>query len=147
MCFTVPADHRIKLKESDKKDKYLDLAKKWKNMEHEGDNLPIMIGAFGIVIKGLLKGRSTTRDHPNDSIIVNGQNTEKNPGDLRWLAVIQTSGKIQQLKLMWKTLKEWIIIIIDFYKRLTSDFSYEKSWTWLERENVRENFREKSILF
>ena len=28
-------------------------------------------------------------DHPNDSIIENGQNNEKNPGDLRRLAVTQ----------------------------------------------------------
>ena len=35
----VPADHRIKLKESEKKDKYLDLAGELKKpMEHEGDD-------------------------------------------------------------------------------------------------------------
>ena len=37
--FAVPADHRIKLKEVEKKDKYLDLARELKKtMEHEGDN-------------------------------------------------------------------------------------------------------------
>ena len=38
--FAVPADHRIKLKECEKKDKYLDLARELKNktMEHEGDD-------------------------------------------------------------------------------------------------------------
>ena len=39
--FAVPADHRIKLKECEKKDKYLDLAwelKKKQTMEHECDN-------------------------------------------------------------------------------------------------------------
>ena len=37
--FAVPADHRIKLKECEKKDKYLDLARDLKKtMEHEGDN-------------------------------------------------------------------------------------------------------------
>ena len=37
--FSVPADYRIKLKESEKKDKYLDFGKEfWKNMEHEGDD-------------------------------------------------------------------------------------------------------------
>ena len=38
--FSVPADHRIKLKECEKKDKYLDLARelKKKTMEHAGDN-------------------------------------------------------------------------------------------------------------
>ena len=37
--FAVPADLRIKLKECEKKDKYLDLARELKKtMEHEGDN-------------------------------------------------------------------------------------------------------------
>ena len=37
--FAVPADHRIKLKECEKKNKYLDLARELKKtMEHEGDN-------------------------------------------------------------------------------------------------------------
>ena len=31
MDFAVLADHRVKVKESEKKDKYLDLAKEWKN--------------------------------------------------------------------------------------------------------------------
>ena len=40
MDFAVPADHRIKLKECEKKDKNLDLARELekKTMEHEGDN-------------------------------------------------------------------------------------------------------------
>ena len=37
--FAFPADHRIKLKECEKRDKYLDLARELKKtMEHEGDN-------------------------------------------------------------------------------------------------------------
>ena len=39
-------------------------------------------------------------DHPSYNIIENGQNTEKSPGDLRRLAVIQTPEKNHQLKLM-----------------------------------------------
>ena len=35
----------------------------------------------------------TDRDHPNDSIIDDGQNTEKSPGDLRSLDVTQTPVK------------------------------------------------------
>ena len=36
--FTILADHRVKLKESKKKDKYLDLARELKkNMKHEND--------------------------------------------------------------------------------------------------------------
>ena len=74
--------------------------------------IPIVIGAFGTVTKELLKGLEDlevdgpNEDHPNDSITKNGQNTEKSPGDLRRLAVTQTSVKYHQLKLMGKTLKE-----------------------------------------
>ena len=32
MDFTVPADHRVKLKENKKRDKYLDLARELKNL-------------------------------------------------------------------------------------------------------------------
>ena len=55
--FTVPADHRIKLKECEKKDKYFNLAwelKKLWNMQVT--IIPIVIGAFGTVTKGLLNG-------------------------------------------------------------------------------------------
>ena len=54
--FTVPADHRIKLKECEKKDKYLDLARELKKLWNmKMTIIPIVIGAFGTVTKGLLK--------------------------------------------------------------------------------------------
>ena len=65
--------------------------------------IQIVIRAFGTVTKGLGSWR-TSGEYPNDNIIENGQNTEKNPGDLRRLAVTQTPVKDHQLKLMWKTL-------------------------------------------
>ena len=53
--FVVPADHRIKLKECEKKEKYFNLARELKkNMKVT--IVPIVIGAFGTVTKGLLKG-------------------------------------------------------------------------------------------
>ena len=55
----IPADHRIKLKECEKKDKYLDLArelKKKKLWNMQVTIMPVVIGAFGTVTKGLLKG-------------------------------------------------------------------------------------------
>ena len=59
--------------------------------------IPIVIGAFGTVTKGLLNGLEDLEvGHPNDSIIENGQNTEKSPGDLRRLAVAQTPVKDHQ---------------------------------------------------
>ena len=68
--------------------------------------VPIVIGAFGTITKGLLKRPGglgswrTGRDYPNDSITENGLNTEKSRGDLRRLAVTQTPVKKHQLILM-----------------------------------------------
>ena len=51
------ADHRIKLKGSEKKDKYLDLARELKKKlwNRKVTIIPIVIGAFETVTKGLLK--------------------------------------------------------------------------------------------
>ena len=88
MDFAVPTDHRIKLKEREKKDKYLDLARELKRKTNYG----------------------TWRWRLYESWLVfsveNGQNTEKDPGDLRKLAVSQTPVKDHQLTLMLKTLRE-----------------------------------------
>ena len=55
--FVVPAGHRIKLKECEKRDKYLDLARELKKLWNmKVTIIPIVICAFGTVIKGLLKG-------------------------------------------------------------------------------------------
>ena len=72
--------------------------------------IPIVIGAFGTVTKGLLKGLENlevggrVETIQKNSIIENGQNTKKSFGDLRRLAVIQTPVKNHRLTLMWKAL-------------------------------------------
>ena len=49
----------------------------------------IVFGAFGTVPKGLERvtkrsgNQRKSRDHPDNSIVEIGQNTENNPGDLR----------------------------------------------------------------
>ena len=53
-----------------------------------------------IIGLGRLGSWRTSGDHPNDSIIEDCQNTEKNPGDLRRLAVTQTPVKNHQQTLM-----------------------------------------------
>ena len=91
--FTVLADHRVKLNESETRDKYLDLAGELKSMEHHKDgnynrctrNNPERID---IATAGLGNKR-TSRDHPNCYIVKIDQNTEKSRGDLRRLAVTQ----------------------------------------------------------
>ena len=54
--FALPADHRINLKECEKKDKYLDLDRKLKKLWNMKVTIvPIVIGVFGTITKGLLK--------------------------------------------------------------------------------------------
>ena len=55
--FAVPVDHRINLKEREKKDKHLDLARGLKKLWNMKVTIvPIVIGALGTVTKGLFKG-------------------------------------------------------------------------------------------
>ena len=55
--FAVPTDHRIKLKEYEKRDKYLDLTSELKKtMEHEGDNYTNCDWCFWHGNKRILKG-------------------------------------------------------------------------------------------
>ena len=55
--FTVPADHRINRKESEKKDKYLDVVREIKKLWNMKVKIvPIVIGALGTLTKRLLKG-------------------------------------------------------------------------------------------
>ena len=54
--FVVPADHRVKLKESKKRDKSLDLARELKKLwKNEVTVIPSVIGALGTVTKGLVQ--------------------------------------------------------------------------------------------
>ena len=55
--FAVPADHRTNLKESEKKDKYLNLARELKKLWNMKVTIvPIVIGVLVTITKGLLKG-------------------------------------------------------------------------------------------
>ena len=87
--FAVSADHWVKLKESGKKDKYLDLARESKKLWNmDVTVIPIVIGMLSTVIQrinketGWLGNKRSSGDHPNDYIIKIVQNTKKSPGDL-----------------------------------------------------------------
>ena len=57
MDFAILADHRIKLKESEKRDNYLDLARELKRFRNmKVTVIPIKIGVLGTVTKGLVQG-------------------------------------------------------------------------------------------
>ena len=87
--FAVPADHRIKRKECEKKGNYHDFARDLKKLWNmKMIIVPIVIGAFGTVTKGLLKGVEDLWLRRPSKL----QNTEKSPGDLL------------PLKLQWETI-------------------------------------------
>ena len=98
---------------------YLDLVRELKKtMKHESDDCTNCDWCFWHSNWRIIKGAGrfgswrTSGAHPNDSVIEDGQNTEKSHGDLRRLTVTQTPVKNHQLTLMWKTLKEYIMITI-----------------------------------
>ena len=87
MDFDVPAYHRVNLKESENRDRNLDLARELKTIKHEGncdtncnwctrDN-PQRIGEG----PGRLGNKRSSRDYSENSILKIGQNTEEIPGD------------------------------------------------------------------
>ena len=92
----VPTDNRVKQKESEKRDKYLDLARELKKtMEHsDGDTNCILRARYSHQRIGTGPGgvgnKEMKVDHPGYSIAVISQNTTKSPGDLRTHAVTQT---------------------------------------------------------
>ena len=75
-------------------------------MEYEGDNNTNCDWCSWYSHRKIIKGtggfgnRRTSGDHPNDSTIEIGQNTEKSSGDLRRLAATQTPVKDHKLTLM-----------------------------------------------
>ena len=56
MNFVIPVDHRLKIKESKKIDKYLDLARELKVLQNMNVMMiSVVVGAFGTVPNGLEK--------------------------------------------------------------------------------------------
>ena len=80
--------------------------------------IPIVIGCTRNNPQRIGKGtwrlgnERTSRDHPDYIIIKIGKNTEKSPGDLRRLVVIQTPAENHQLTLVRTAPKGIIIMII-----------------------------------
>ena len=100
--FAVPANHRIKLKECEKKDKYLDLARELKKLWNmQVTIMPIVIGTFGTVDKRLLKGLE-------DLEVGRRVETIQSTALLRTARilrrVLKTWGDLLSLKLQWKTI-------------------------------------------
>ena len=110
--FAVPADHRIKLKEGQKKDEYLNLAWELKKLWNiKVTIISIMIGTFGAVTKWLLKWLEDlviggwAETILTTALLRTARLLRRVPGTF-WDLLTQTSVKDHQLMLMWKTLKE-----------------------------------------
>ena len=108
--FAVPADHHVKMKENEKIDIYLDVARQLKKLfVIKIIALPIVLDSFRTVPKEAwrVENRRTNRDHPNYSTGEIGHNTVKSPGKMRRFPVLQTLVKDHMQKLVWKTRKEY----------------------------------------
>ena len=82
-------DHRTNLKESEKKDKYLDLARELKKLWNMKVTIvPIVIGALGTITKGLLKGLDDLEF---------GRRVE----------TIQTAALVWTATILWRVLETW----------------------------------------
>ena len=100
--FAVPADHKINLKESEKKDKHLDIDRGFKKLWNMKVTIvPIVIGVFGAITKELLKGLEDLKVGRRVETI---QTTAllRICRILRW--VLETWGDLLSLKLKLKTI-------------------------------------------
>ena len=98
--FAVPADHRINLKESEKKDKYLDIARELKELWNmKVAIVPILISAIGTITKGLLKGLEYSEVGRRVEII---QMTALLRTARILTRVLEIWGELLLLKLQWK---------------------------------------------
>ena len=100
--FAVPANHRIKVKECEKRNMFLDLARELKKLWNmKVTIISIVISAFGTVTKGLLKGLEDLEVGDRVETI---QTTAllKTARILR--RVLETWGDLLSLNLQWNTI-------------------------------------------
>ena len=87
--FAVPVDHRVNLKECEKKDKYLDLARWLKKLwDMKVTIVQIVIGAFGTITKGLSKSL--------EDLEVGG-----------WVETIQMTALLRTARTLRRVLETW----------------------------------------
>ena len=100
--FAVPVVHRVKLKESEKKDKYLDLVTELKKLWNlKVTFIPIIIGAFGTVTKELIKGVEDLKVKGRVKTI---QATALLRSARIFRRVLETWVDLLSLRLQWKTI-------------------------------------------
>ena len=112
--FTVPADHRVKLNESENKNKYLDLTRELKKLLNmKVAVIPIVIGAVGTVTKkidigtGGLENKRTNGDKPSYSFCPEYWEVSQRHEET---CCLSKPSEKPSVNLGWKTLKKLIII-------------------------------------
>ena len=109
VVFIVQMDHRVKIKESEQRAKYLDLPRELRKLWNmRMMRIPVVSGALGTMPKfgkrtGRVENWRTNRDHPDNYSFEIGPNTEKTPEDLKRPYVTRSPLKGHQLMLAWKT--------------------------------------------
>ena len=92
--FAVPTDHRVKLKECEKRDKYLDFDRELKKLWNmKVTIIPIVIGALGTVISGLVQRL----------------------GDLEkmgWVETVQTIALLRSVRILRRVLETWGVLLL-----------------------------------
>ena len=132
----VPANHRIKLKEWEKKDKYLDFARDLKKIWNmQVTIIPIVIGVLGTVTKGLLKRLEDLKVGGRVETI---QTTTLLRTARMLRRVLGTWGDLLSLKLQWKTLiiikKKYLHVYpFKFIEKFFSNNFFV--WFWLIRHS------------
>ena len=106
--FAIPVAHRVKLKESEKNDKCIDLAKELKKtVRHESGGYTNFNRCSSWYNHQMickmnrgLRNKRKSGNNPNDNIAEIGQNTEKSAGALRRVVVTQTPVKDHKVTMM-----------------------------------------------
>ena len=102
--FTVPGDHWVKLKESENRDKYLDLARELKKLRNiKVTVISIVIDTLGTVAKGLIQGLE-------DLEIRRREETNQTPALFRSTKILRraldTWRDLLSIKLQWETIND-----------------------------------------
>ena len=99
MDFAIPADHRLKIKESEKRDKYLDFARELKKLWNMNVTvILIVIGTLGMISKGLISALEELEirggiETIQTTVLRSARMKKKCSVDLRRLAVTRTPVK------------------------------------------------------
>ena len=97
------ADHRMKIKDNENIDRYLDLAREQRKLSNmKVMVILIVVGTFWTVFKCLEMRQEELEIRGRVTVVEIGKNTGKSPADLMRLNITQTSMRDSQLTQVWR---------------------------------------------